>query len=120
MLPTHRHELSLEGFVDFSAVLPLGEEERSLGSRRFHLIVDHFQSKTRPQDRSYSRPLLLRYTYEYARSEESRDNFLRTFFDSLGIPLGKDDEIEYDAFAVDVYGFADHLMDSFFLPRSLL
>jgi len=117
--PLHRHQSSLEGVLDFSAEVPLSADQRARASHQFHHIVRHFEfpAETRP----YSRPLLVRYTYEYARSQESRDVFLRAFFQSMRLSLNDEDvdlgntEVETGLRSA-LFDFADYLLDNFFLP----
>ena len=87
--PLHRHQSSLEGVLDFSAEVSLSADQRARASHQFHHIVRHFEfpAETRP----YSRPLLVRYTYEYARSQESRDVFLQAFFRSMRLSIDDQD-----------------------------
>ncbi|KAK0633309.1 hypothetical protein B0T14DRAFT_533546 [Immersiella caudata] len=93
--PLHRHQSSLEGVLDFSAELPA-------------------------ERRPYSSPLLVRYTYEYARSQESRDVFLRAFFQSMRLSVDDEDvdlgdtEVETGLRSA-LFDFADYLLDNFFL-----
>lgn len=63
--------------------------------------MDHFHKlelETRRHQRgtTYSRTLLIRYTYDYARSEESRDVFLQAFFRSMRLSLDADDGSQED------------------------
>jgi len=87
--PLHRHQSSLEGILDFSANAPLSADQRARASHQFYHIVRHFES---PKEKSpYSRSLLVRYTYEYARSQESRDVFLQAFFRSMRLSIDDQD-----------------------------
>lgn len=78
--PLHRHHSSLEGVIDFSAEAPLGPNQCSNAKRRFYRIVEHFGAGGAIDNRVppplYEPPRLVRCTYEYALSDESRDNFL--------------------------------------------
>ncbi|KAI2628829.1 hypothetical protein GGR54DRAFT_588970 [Hypoxylon sp. NC1633] len=77
---------SLEGILNFSPhPPPLGTEQRNQARHRFHDICQHFDGGI-PVD-TYSRPRLIRYTYEHLLSEESRDYFLRLFFKIIDIPI---------------------------------
>jgi hypothetical protein len=117
--PLHRHQSSLEGVLDFSAEVPLSTDQRARASRQFHHIVRHFEFPA--EKRPYSRALLVRYTYEYARSQESRDVFLRAFFQSMRLSLDDEDvdlgdtEVETGLRSA-LFDFADYLLDNFFLP----
>lgn len=44
---------------------------------------------------SYNRPRLIRLTYEYARSDESRDLLLQSFFQPLGLSLSTEEDITF-------------------------
>ncbi|KAF2967331.1 hypothetical protein GQX73_g6277 [Xylaria multiplex] len=146
--PIHRHQPSLEGIINFSELPPL--EHRAEAQRRFYHIVNHFETRndgggggdnnnnaarsstvrTRRTGHDYSRPRLVRLTYEYARSEASRDYFLRAFFQSMSLPMSGDEngdeeeeadvdltnrELEADLCST-LFSFADYLLDNFFLP----
>lgn len=128
--PLHRHQSSLEGIINFSPEESLDDDQRARAAHQFYHIVGHFESQSSPENRrqrdaTYSRPLLLRYTYEYMRSQQSRDVFLRAFFQSIQLPL---DEVEVDLRNEEVetslrsalVDFADYLLDNFFLPCMLL
>jgi hypothetical protein len=65
----------------------------------------------------YNRSLLIRLTYDHARSPLSQDNFLRAFFGSLGLSLDGDEEALDERVEAEFFGFADYLFDNFFLPR---
>ncbi len=61
--PLHRHQLSLEGIIDFSTEPPLGTDQRSVAKDRFNRIIDYFNTDD-PSDRSpYNRSQLIRFTY---------------------------------------------------------
>jgi len=131
--PLDRHRSSLEGIIDFSANTPLEAGQRARAERWFYQIIEHFREpgiKNHQRGTTYSRPLLIRYTYEYARSQESRDIFFRSFFRSLGLSsLDADDDndlLRLEGGQVEdlrsaFFAFADYLLDNFFLPcKSLL
>ena len=119
---------SLEGIIDFStARAPLHADQRAHAKRKFYHIVGHFKT-TGGNSKQYNRPLLVRLTYEYARSEESQDVFLRAFFQSMALSLDIHDlEADHDVNLSNksdeadlrsaLFGFADYLIDNFFLPR---
>jgi hypothetical protein len=118
----HRHQSSLEGILDFSAQPPLTPAQRLSAGRRFDQLVNHFDA---PDDscKDYDRVKLVRLTYEYARSEESKGYFLRAFFESAGIPIDADQE-DIDLTDADkqaklrdsFVNFAEYLFENFFLP----
>lgn len=120
----HRHQLSLEGFLDFSSTEALNPAQRDDAKRRFYRIVNHFLPASEidgsARSRTYSPPRLISLTYKYALSDEARDNFLRAFFEFIDIPTAKDgtgdDDGDPETLRSSVFAFADYLMDQFFLP----
>ncbi|KAJ2975204.1 hypothetical protein NUW58_g8424 [Xylaria curta] len=114
--PHHRHQSSLEGILNFSAhpTPPLGTELRDYASGRFYDICQHFDTGLRKGD--YSRPRLIRYTYEYSLSQESGDHFLRFFFKAVDLPIDGDEPIRFEDVRSNFFNFAEHLFDNFFLP----
>ena len=121
--PLHRHQLSLERIIDFSEVLPLYSNQRTNAQQRFYHIVKHFETERNNNNNNnrttqYSPPRLIRLTYEHALSEQSRDNFLRAFFLAMALSIDEQQEAEDDAedLRSAFFGFADYLMDNFFLP----
>ncbi|CAK7199082.1 hypothetical protein SEUCBS139899_001751 [Sporothrix eucalyptigena] len=103
---------------------PLGEVERATARDTFYRIVEHFAHadpyNTTPRATRhtvYSQPLLVQYTYEFARSVESKDILLRTFFSSLALDLAvADASLDFEELAPLFSAFAEYLMDNFFLP----
>src|ERR1051325_11396394 len=90
--PSLRHQSSLEGLIDFSATEPVfaNEQERAQAIGRFRRILDHFEAAEPPAPRhshGYDRPVLVRLTFEYARSPESQDKFLVAFFQSVALGM---------------------------------
>ncbi|CAK7233520.1 hypothetical protein SBRCBS47491_008639 [Sporothrix bragantina] len=136
--PHHRHQASLEGILDMSllSLEPLAPAARQAARQTFYRIVEHFAAvdpspapgSVPPPRRTttYSHPLLIRYTYEYALSDESRDVFLRAFFNSMALTIDGveginrlDDNnpvLDFEELAPLFAGFAEYLMDNFFLP----
>ncbi|KAK5631465.1 hypothetical protein RRF57_007179 [Xylaria bambusicola] len=114
----------LEGVIDFSAEAPLGIGQRNDAKRRFYRIVEHFRGDVAVDSSQYKPSLLVRYTYEYALSDESRDNFLRAFFRALALSLtGQDNDKDLDDLEnlrSRFFGFASHLLDIFFLLSNYL
>ncbi|KAK0655416.1 hypothetical protein B0T16DRAFT_396876 [Cercophora newfieldiana] len=125
---SHRHQSSLEDIIDFSEAHPIFEssQQRAQAVDRFRRIVAHFESTEQQRASSrygdgYNRPALVRLTFEYARSPESQDKFLKAFFQSLALGMLDDsDGIDLDdnlaSFRELVFSFADHLIYHFFLP----
>lgn len=101
-------------------------EERAQAVGRLRRIVGYFEPLEKPFARygdGYNRPALVRLTFDYARSQDSKDRFLVAFFQSLAIGMLNDDKIDLtddDTVAglrEAVFGFAEFLMTNFFLPR---
>ncbi|KAI3339695.1 hypothetical protein F4824DRAFT_35029 [Ustulina deusta] len=114
--PLHRYQLSLEGVIDFSTEPPLGTDQRSVAKDRFNRIIDYFNTDD-PSDRSpYNRSQLIRFTYQYALSEQSQDNLLRAFFRAMTLSVDDNDNSDFEELRSKFFGFADYLLDNFFLP----
>ncbi|KAK3366606.1 hypothetical protein B0T24DRAFT_596516 [Lasiosphaeria ovina] len=62
----------------------------------------------------------VRLTYEYARSEEPQDIFLRAFFQAMSLLIDSEDDADLENNEEDLCSalsqFADYLVDDFFLP----
>ncbi|KAK3384077.1 hypothetical protein B0T24DRAFT_72720 [Lasiosphaeria ovina] len=128
--PSHHYQSSLEGVIDFSAAQPLfaNAQERTQAVGRFRRIVNYFEAAEQPAPRysgcdKYNRPALIRLTFEYARSQESQDKFLKAFFQSLALGMLDDNDgidLSDDRVVADfgslLFGFADYLITNFFLP----
>lgn len=120
----HRHQSSLEGIIDFSAQPPLTPAQRLSAGRRFNQLVNHFDVPDGSSSKGYDRVKLVRLTYEYARSEESKGNFLRAFFEFAELPINGDEDIDVDLGDADrqarlrdsLLDFAEYLFQNFFLP----
>ncbi|KAI0395147.1 hypothetical protein F5Y17DRAFT_424636 [Xylariaceae sp. FL0594] len=114
--PLHRSQSSLKGIANFSTMPPLRTDQRSVAKDRFDRITNFFNTDD-PSDRSpYNRSQLIRSTYEYALSEQFQDNLLRAFFQAMTLSLDDDGDINFDELRPKFVGFADYLLDSFFLP----
>ena len=121
----HHHQASLEGILDFSLDNSLTESQRNHGSRRFLQIISYFDvddgaAAGEAYGATYNRPRLVRLTYEYALSDESRDLLLQAFFRCIQLRLDDEGDVALDdleRIRSDVVGFAEYLMDSFYLPR---
>ncbi|KAK4443399.1 hypothetical protein QBC34DRAFT_311100 [Podospora aff. communis PSN243] len=125
MAPSRRHQSSLEGVIDFyAAEQPFSNaEERDQAIRKFRRIVGYFEALEPPVRSSarYNRPALVRLTFEYARSPASEDKFLNAFFRSLALgvldeSVDLDDDDVVAEFRELLFGFADFLVNNFFLP----
>ncbi|KAI1118331.1 hypothetical protein F5Y14DRAFT_400039 [Nemania sp. NC0429] len=115
--PLHRHQSSLEGILNFShpPPPPLETELRKHASRKLYNICEYFDAGL-PAD-NYSRPRLVRYTYEYSLSQESKDCFLRYFFQAIDLEISTEDIlVSFENLRPKFFQFGDHLFDNFFLP----
>ncbi|KAK3377454.1 hypothetical protein B0H63DRAFT_384064, partial [Podospora didyma] len=122
--PHHRHQSSLEGIVYLSSEAPLEPGQRNQARRKFYDIISYFEATEPRSDEfsgHYNRPLLVRLTYEYSRSEKSQDIFLRAFFQSVALPIDGEDDVDLDDTELEaaLVRFAEHLFDNFFLPRKI-
>ena len=117
--PHHRHQTSLEGVIDvFASTQQLSPEQRDQATHIFNAVIkacEPLQHNKAP----YKQITLVRLTYEYARSEASRDNFLRFFFQHTQIPIeiSEWELIRSRDYGPQLIAFADTLVDNFFLPR---
>ncbi|CAK7214889.1 hypothetical protein SCUCBS95973_002290 [Sporothrix curviconia] len=125
--PHHRHQTSLEEVIDTSAVqAPLNEAERAAAQGAFQRIVQHFEQEDTYHAESravrltlYSKPQLVRYTYEFAQSVESKDIFLHSFFRALALDhAASNANLDFAEIAPLFSAFAEYLIDQFFLPPS--
>ena len=112
----------IEGIIYLSSEAPLEAGQRDQARRKFYHIINYFEATEPRSDgsrRPYNRPLLVRLTYEYSSSEESRDIFLRAFFQSVALPIDGEDDVDFDNTELEpaLVRFAEHLFDNFFLPR---
>lgn len=115
------HQPSLEGLIDFSVGSVFGTvDERTRAKDKFYRTVNHFEAAD--GDGEYNRPALIRLTFEYAGSEESQDMLLHAFFQSTNLYMTDEDCLDLDGDRMakqirpKVFGFADYLLDHFFLP----
>ncbi|TQW00134.1 hypothetical protein IF1G_00065 [Cordyceps javanica] len=123
--PHQRHQISLQGFENPSrwSSPPLTEDARLQASERFHQIVEHFTSSD--QSTGYNRPRLVGLVYRYATSSRSQDNVLRSFFRAVELPMKGpavdfSDEARTEILRSHVAGFAEHLVNNFFMPLRAL
>ena len=116
----HRHQSSLERVICFSPGPALEIGERSRAKQKFYRIITHFQGSDESCNSQYNRALLVRLTYEYARSEESQGIFLRAFFQAMALSIDSENDLDFDSNEEDLRSalscFVDYLLDNFFLP----
>ncbi|OAX80986.1 hypothetical protein ACJ72_04674 [Emergomyces africanus] len=85
-------------------------------------IVEKFKALKDTINGRYNRCLLVQYTYEYSRSVESKDMFLRAFFDTMPVTLDGNEDIDFSNKNLEqqlreaFIDFADYLLDNFFFP----
>lgn len=126
--PSHRHQSSPEGSVDFSAPAPFfaDGQQRTQAVSRFRRTVNYFEAAEQPAPEfgdGYNRPALVRLTFEYLRSQMSQDRFLGAFFQSLALGVLDNDGVDLSDDSImaglrsPLFGFAEFLMTNFFLPR---
>ena len=112
----HRHQSSLEGLIDFTQTQRLGAD----ATRIFNAVIEACEP-FQPNKGPFKQITLVRLTYEYARSEASRDNFLRFVFQYTDIPMVISDweQVRSQDYGPEVIAFADLLVQNFFLPRKI-
>ncbi|KAL8364610.1 hypothetical protein RB595_003751 [Gaeumannomyces hyphopodioides] len=126
--PLLRHRKSFESMITPDTETPSLPENTSAQAKiRLYHILEHFEAvaaNEQPQ-KGYNRPALVRLTYEYSRSDHSKSLFLSSFFEFLALPLAgnaTDSDVDFGdpeveaRLSTSVNGFAEHLMDNFFLP----
>jgi hypothetical protein len=113
---SHRHQSSLEGWIDFTQTQPLASE----ATRIFNAVIKACEP-LQPSKGPYKQITLVRLTYQYARSEASRDNYLRFFFQHTDIPTKISDweQVRSNNYGPQIIAFAELLVQNFFLPRKI-
>lgn len=120
----HHHQSSPEGIIDYSLRPFLSSAHRASASRRFYQLINHFDGDKGSNDK-YDEFKLIRYTYEYSISQESKDHFLYALFASVGIPILVVDDIDLSDSTREaelrnsLIDFAKYLFENFFLPRRI-
>jgi hypothetical protein len=115
--PHHRHQTSLEGVIDVFAPHPaLSFDQRQQETSVFTAVIE--ACEPRQNHKPYKQVTLVRLTYEYARSEASRDNFLRFFFQHTQIPTKptQSESATLSDYGPRLIAFAETLIENFFLP----
>jgi hypothetical protein len=115
--PHHRHQTSLEGVINlFAGASALSPQERREATRIFREVIDACEPLQTQEP--YKQVTLVRLTYEYARSEASRDNFLRFFFQQTQISTkaSLSEPIPAYEYVPRIVAFAQTLLENFFLP----
>lgn len=115
--PLHHQQSLLEGIIDFTAEPPLRTDQRSVATAKFNRIIDYYDIPGVRNSCPYNRSRLIRFTHQYALSEQSQDNLLRVFFGAINLSVDNNEDIVFDdELQSKFFGFADYLLDSFFLP----
>ncbi|KAI2618252.1 hypothetical protein GGR54DRAFT_606707 [Hypoxylon sp. NC1633] len=116
--PLLRHQSSLEDIIQFSTEPPLSAAQRIAAKSKFYRIIRHFETDSSSGNIGpYKRSQLVRLTYEYAMSQGSRDKVLQAFFRAVALSIDVDEkDIHLEELRLAFYGFADDLLDHFFLP----
>ncbi|GKU14969.1 unnamed protein product, partial [Fusarium langsethiae] len=83
----------------------------------------YFESDDTRQDHvKYDRLKLVRFTYEYSTSDESKGRLLTALFEFLDLSPSAHEDIKFEdstyraELQAGLYKFADYLVDNFFLP----
>ena len=89
----------------------------------FDRIVAHFEAIDPYPDlpypqrcTTYSKPLLIRNMYKYARSEESQNVFLRAFFGWMELPMDSNADLDFQELAPRFSEVARYLIVKLFTP----
>ncbi len=87
--PPHHHQSLLQGIIDLTCAQPKPIEPslRAKAEDKFHRIISHFEPAATDPGAHYNRPALVRLTYEYSRSEQAKDMFLRVFFGYMALKM---------------------------------
>lgn len=92
-------------------------DQRRNIKRRFYHIITHFGA-TKSNTKPYNPTQLVRFSFEYVPSAESRDPLL-TFFQAMSLSIDEKDPADFDFEQLhsSFFGFANHFPDNFFLLR---
>lgn len=101
-----------------SAAAPLTAGQRSHAKKRFESIIEYLSDSSINSGERWKGDLLIRNTYEYSRSELSKDVFLCYFFGYIKQDIHSNEIVKFDKDLLDTLNnFADFLLDNFYLPR---
>ncbi|TWU77385.1 hypothetical protein ED733_006070 [Metarhizium rileyi] len=116
--PHHRHQDSLQQFLNLSSSPPLADNVRNQADDRFHQIVEYFSNRDPDSKSKFNRPKLVELVYRYAISQKSKENVLRAFFRAMELPMegGLINFSNEKTLLLRLIGFADHLVNNFFMP----
>jgi hypothetical protein len=119
------HQALLEGVSKlFLSEPPSEPDQRTRMTEIFKQIISHYEP-LQPEDGPYKHITLLKLTYDYVLSNESRDRFLKYFWESVKVSV--EDEFHFEAWDLErkselashLDACADFLVNSFFLPSKL-
>lgn len=119
--PHHRHQASLEHVIDPVQPVPLSATQRANARRILYQLVEAFEAadNVRGARVPFVYPRLVRYTYEYSLSDDSRDIFLRAFLVAMEPGLNNDAVLDTESLKPRFTTFAAYLLDNFFLPCTM-
>ncbi|CAG9986480.1 unnamed protein product [Clonostachys byssicola] len=109
---TFKGSYPIADFSSLEGVEPiLGTDQRTDAKRRLYHIVEHFEAaSSRRSNGDYSCPRLVHPIYDYALSEESRDNFLQAFSRAMALSIdGSEEDGVQGGDAEAVVGTTDRL-----------
>ncbi|WEW59773.1 hypothetical protein PRK78_005253 [Emydomyces testavorans] len=114
----NNNQTSFEGLINFSAAAPLTAGQRSRAETRFEKIIEYFSNnRSLTPGVEYKHDLLIHYTYEYSRSELSKDMLLRYFFHYIKEDIDSNEDISFNQDLLKkLENFADDLLHNFYLP----
>ena len=131
--PHHRHQSSLEHFLDFSLATVLEPDQFSRATQIFHQLISRYEP-LQADGSAYKHVTLVRTVYE---SVISKGRFLRLFFlfleadlrpeqdlsePNLSEVLSRFDDLnswtceQWDELRRSLHVFSDYVVDNFFLP----
>lgn len=111
----HRHRSSLEDVLDFSPTDFVFENngQRQRVEALFVSLLDQLAGEERLST-PFRRVEMLRLMHQYARTQQSKDLFLRSFFSSMQIDMAV--AVDVTALSARAIEFTDYLISNFFLP----
>jgi hypothetical protein len=94
----------------------LSSDQRQQETSVFTAVIE--ACEPRQNHKPYKQVTLVRLTYEYTRSEASRDNFLRFFFQHTQIPTNptQSESATLSNYRPRLITFTETLIKNFFLP----
>lgn len=107
--------------MNLSSSPPLSDNVRTQADHRFQEIMERFRDRDPDRSSKYDRPKLVGLVYRYSISQKSKDNILRAVFRALELPM-EGDAVDFStetALLLRLIGFADHLVNNFFMPCTL-